>query len=124
MLPDGRYRFRLEASDHKGNADGEELVATRISDQVVIDHSPPELGRVESSGSLSASATDRLSPLREAVYSVDAKEWRPAAAADGLIDSRSETFVLEIDEDARLLLLRLTDAHFNVITHDLTSYLP
>ena len=124
VLPDGRYRFRLQASDHKGNADGEDLLATRISDQVVVDHSPPELGRVESGGSLKASATDLFSPLREAVYSVDAKEWRPAVAADGLIDGRSETFILEINDNARLLLLRLTDAHFNVITHDLTSYLP
>ena len=99
----------MQASDDLGD-----LIATQFA----------ELGRVESGGSLKASATDLFRPLREAVYSVDAKEWRPAVAADGLIDGRSETFLLKIEDDARLLLLRLTDAHFNVITHDLTSYLP
>ena len=35
-----------------------------------------------------------------------------------------ETFDLILPEDARLLLLRLTDAHHNVVTFDLTGHLP
>ena len=66
--------------------------------------------------------TDRWNPLREAMLSVDAGEWRPAAAADGLLDGQSETLLLgEIPGSARLVLLRLADAALNYETFDLSS---
>ena len=55
--------------------------------------------------------------------SADAAPWEPAKASDGLIDSRRETLVLEPAKGARIVLLRLTDAAFNVNTFDLTRYL-
>ncbi len=55
--------------------------------------------------------------------SVDAGEWRPAPAADGLLDGRRETLELEVPEGARLVLLRVTDAAFNVTTFDLSDRL-
>ena len=67
---------------------------------------------------------DTASPIREAVYSVDAAEWKPARAADGLLDGRTETLVIEggdPDEKAGLVLLRVTDAAHNVMTFDLTG---
>jgi hypothetical protein len=55
------------------------------------------------------------------VFSVDAQEWKPVEAADGLLDGRTETLLLAPEKDGgSLLLLRVTDAAYNVITFDLT----
>ena len=64
---------------------------------------------------------DALSPLRDAVVSIDAGDWRPAVAADGLLDGRRETLRIERPEGARMLLLRVSDAAHNVITFDLLA---
>ena len=80
------------------------------------------LESVERQGTaLSAAVHDALSPLRDAVVSIDAGDWQPAATADGLLDGRRETLRVAIPSDARMVLLRLTDAHFNVVTLDLLS---
>ena len=58
------------------------------------------------------------------MVSVDAQEWKPVEAADGLLDGRTETLVIdpagETKKSGGLLLLRVTDAAFNVITFNLT----
>ena len=123
VLPDGRYRFRLTASDSEGNAADEALTAEQESEPVVIDHSPPERRRAERlDGGWRVEASDGLNPLREAMVSVDAGEWRAVAAADGLLDGQRETLVLgEIPASARLVLLRLGDAALNYETFDLSA---
>lgn len=126
VLPDGRYRFRLTASDRRGNTDvdeGEALTAEQESEPVVIDHSPPTRGRAERrDDGWRVEVTDRLNPLREAMLSIDAGEWQPVAPADGLLDGQSETLLLGgIPPSARLVLLRLADAALNYETFDLSS---
>jgi hypothetical protein len=127
-LPDGIYRFRLRASDRPSNEPASALVAERVSEPVVIDHTPPELVKVEraSAGSdgqrLRVTVHDALSPLREAVASVNAQEWKPVPAADGLVDGRTEVLLVDVpDHPGDLLLLRVTDAAHNVVTFDLSK---
>ena len=67
---------------------------------------------------------DAWNPLRTVEVSVDAGEWHDAPAADGLLDARRETLEVAVPEGAKLLLLRATDAAFNVITYDLSDRLP
>ena len=118
-LPDGIYRFRLVASDR---ANGEGLEAERVSEPVVVDHSPPELASTGTRGGvLSVRVEDELSPLREALYSVDGGEWKHAVAADGLLDGRSETLEIPRPADGSLLMLQVADAAFNGVTFDLSS---
>lgn len=123
VLPDGRYRFRLTASDGDGNDAGEAFTVAQESEPVVIDHSPPERGRAElAGGAWRVTATDRWNPLREAMLSIDAGEWRPVATADGLLDGQRETLNLGVlPPDARLVLLRLADAALNYETYDLSA---
>jgi hypothetical protein len=131
VLPDGVYRFRLRASDRPSNDPDTAQVSERVSDPVVIDHAPPQLGEAKRDGDrLRVTVRDAASPLREAVFSLDAQEWTPVEAADGLLDGRTETLLItpetKGDDDKKaskagsLLLLRVTDAAFNVITFDLT----
>ena len=122
VLPDGVYRFRLVASDRPSNEPGETRTSERFSEPVVVDHSLPLLGKVEQGNSLSVAVSDALSPLREAVWSADAGEWKPAAPRDGLLDGRSETLHLDVPDGASLVLLRVTDAAYNVVTFDLSRH--
>jgi hypothetical protein len=126
-LPDGIYRFRLRASDRPSNDPTAALVAERVSEPVVIDHTPPELVKVErapggADGQLRVTVRDALSPLREAVASVNAQEWKPVPAADGLVDGRTEVLLVDLpSHPGDLLLLRVTDAAHNVVTFDLSK---
>jgi hypothetical protein len=43
-------------------------------------------------------ARDAASPLRRREYSLDATGWVPLEAADGVIDSQQERFVLSLDK--------------------------
>lgn len=122
VLPDGRYRFRLQAFDRLRDDDPERQVAEEVSEPVLIDHSTPVLGEVNETGDeLLVVIEDRWNPLRDAAYSVDAQEWRPAEPVDGLLDGQRETLRLRPAETGALLLLRVTDAAFNVVTIDLSG---
>ena len=122
VLPDGRYRFRLQAFDRDRTDDADRKGAEEISEPVLIDHSDPTVADIqESNGELRVVAEDRFNPLREAVFSVDAQRWQPVATADGLLDGQRETLILPAPQEGELLLLRLTDAAFNVVTIDLTG---
>lgn len=124
-LPDGVYRFRLRASDRPSNDPQSALAAERVSDPVVIDHTTPVLANVErSGGKLRATVRDSANPLREAMVSVNAEEWKPVPSADGLIDGQTETLLVEpggSGEGSGLLLLRVTDAAYNVVTFNLSE---
>jgi len=126
VLPDGVYRFRLVASDRNANDPDEALSTERISEPVVIDHTPPALVAVERDGKrLRVTVHDAASPIREAVYSVDAGVWKPAHPADGLLDAQTETLVVDAEPGpGGLLLLRVTDAAYNVITFNLGASAP
>jgi hypothetical protein len=121
-LPDGIYRFRLRASDRPSNDPEAALVAEQVSDPVVIDHTPPALVKTEKDkdGTLRVTVRDAASPLREALYSVNAEDWKPVRAADGLLDGRTEVLLIPPGKAGDLELLRVTDAAHNVVTFDLT----
>ncbi len=123
-LPDGIYRFRLVASDRKANQPGDALTAEKIGDPVVIDNTPPVLGKVERQGdTLRVTVRDALNPIRQAEVSVNAGEWQPVNAADGLLDAKSETLLVPAPASGwkagDYVLLRVMDAAWNVATFDL-----
>jgi hypothetical protein len=115
-LPDGEYVFRLTSSDADSNpADAKS--ARRETSPVTLDNTPPVLRRVSSSGgALEFTATDAASPISEAEYSLDAKEWVKIEPKEGLSDSKTETYSIRLDPAARgaFLLIRVTDSSRNV----------
>jgi hypothetical protein len=122
VLPNGTYRFRVEVFDRGENAEPPGLTGELPSESVVVDHSPPRLSKTTRSKdgeTLKVSIVDNLSPLRETVISVDAGEWRPLSPVDGMLDSREEAFEVPLSNSEALLLMRVTDAAFNVMTFDL-----
>lgn len=122
-LADGRYRFRITASDRLSQPEGEALTAAEESGIAIVDNTPPVLtlesrkavgGDVE----LRVLATDALSPVVKAEGSVNADRWRILPAEDGAADSPVERFVFRVPKPAgpAVLAVRVLDAAGNVAT--------
>jgi hypothetical protein len=121
ILADGKYFFRVVASDREANPPSSAREAQLTSAPIMIDNTPPvvTLGTVRySSGTahVEFEATDAASPLRRCEYSLDANSWVPVEAADGVIDSPHENFVLDLSGLApgeHLLVIRVADSANN-----------
>ena len=100
-LSDGRYRFRVTASDRFSQPENEALTAREETGVVVIDNTPPVL-KVESKKAegefvvVTVLATDALSPVTKAEGAVNADRWRLLSADDGAADSPVERFVFRV----------------------------
>jgi hypothetical protein len=115
-LPDGDYVFRLVASDAEANPDDPKS-SSRDTSPVRIDNLPPQIRKVSGSATgLRIEAADAGSPILEAEYSVDAKEWIRLEPEDGLSDSPTETYAIRLEGAPRgaYVLVRVTDAARNV----------
>ena len=115
-LPDGRYRFRLRAEDGFDRSAGTGREASRVTEPVQIDHSPPRVASQKAGGGKVRVELEDASPLREVAMSIDGGDWRRIQPADGLLDGRRETLELEPPAGSRFVVVRVTDAAFNVLT--------
>ncbi len=100
-LADGRYRFRVAASDRLSNPPSQAREADLESAPVLLDQTPPRVDlaepRVTAQGlEIEVDAEDALSPVRRAEVSLDAGPWRPMECADGVADSRQERFTVRL----------------------------
>lgn len=126
-LPDGWYRVRLQARDRPFDAEGGNpgLETERVSVPVLVDNTVPRQADVKAAdGVLEVAVEDAWSPLRRARFSVDARRWEPAEAADGLVDGLAEILRVPLPENGSLLLLQVEDAARNLTTFDLSRWLP
>jgi hypothetical protein len=121
ILADGKYYFRVVASDREANPPPSAREAQLTSAPVMIDNTPPAVtvGTVRYAGGtahVEFEAVDGASPLRRCEYSLDAQAWVPVQAADGVIDSLREKFVLDLPglpPGEHLLVLRAADSANN-----------
>jgi hypothetical protein len=121
VLADGRYYFRVVASDRPSNPQPQARENDLISAPVLIDNTPPLIRvtssrRAESSFELTIDASDQTSTLRRCEYSIDAGPWSPVEASDGVTDSAAETFHIQIDNlraGEHLIVIRVYDAAGN-----------
>lgn len=131
-LPDGRYVFRVIASDHPANPARSALTGERETEAVSIDNTAPELEvatpRYEGAqATLTLVARDAGTILRRAEYQLDGGPWRPVFPVDGLADSNREEFSVLVDlpdRRPRLVAWRVFDANANIGTARTTVVLP
>jgi len=100
-LADGRYLFRVVASDSPSNPPSSARTAELVSSPTLIDHTPPvvTLAAPRPSGAqveIEVEAADAASPLRRCEYSVDAGPWVLVEPVDGILDSQRERFLLKL----------------------------
>ena len=120
-LADGRYRFRVTASDRLSQPESEALTAREETGVVLIDNTPPVL-KVESKKVegdavvVTVLATDALSPVTKGEGAVNADRWRLLPAEDGAADSPIERFVFRVPKPPgpAVLSMRVLDAMGNV----------
>jgi len=102
-LGDGRYVFRVVASDAPENSLGQALTGERVSEPVDVDGTPPAVrvvgapqvlpdGRVR----VRFGVDDARGMVRRADVNVDSGEWRAVFPEDGIADSPSETYQLDL----------------------------
>ena len=102
-LGDGRYVFRVVASDAPDNSVGAALTGERASEPVQIDNTPPVVRAAGAPSalaggnvSLSFTAEDANGMIRRADVSVDGGPWRAVFPEDGIADSPREVYALDI----------------------------
>ncbi|HEY6345196.1 MAG TPA: hypothetical protein VIY49_27180 [Bryobacteraceae bacterium] len=118
VLADGRYFFRVVASDRPSNPANLAREAEMVSAPVTIDNTPPLVTpsparRFGSTLEIDVQAEDRGSALRRCEYSIDASPWTPVESADGVTDSPRETFPIRIESfppGEHLVSIRVYDA--------------
>jgi hypothetical protein len=121
VLADGRYYFRVIASDQPSNAANVARTDELVSSPVLIDNTPPVITltapqRASDRVEMDASVVDQTSPLRRFEYSLDAGPWTPVEAADGVTDSPREQYHIAIERlraGEHLLVVRAYDTANN-----------
>ncbi len=121
ILADGRYFFRVVASDRPSNAANVAREDELVSSPVLIDNTPPvvTLGTPRRTGDrleVDADVVDQTSALRRCEYALDAGPWVPVEAADGVTDSPREQFHIVLEKlraGEHLLVVRAYDTGNN-----------
>lgn len=128
-LADGRYIFRVVASDAPDNPGGQALAGERISEPIDIDNTPPVV-RAAAEAQVTGDRVrarfdveDATGRLKRAEVSVDGGPWRAASPDDGIADSARESYTLDLQitgTGEHTISLRAFDTSGNVGSARLT----
>jgi hypothetical protein len=118
-LADGRYFFRVTASDAPSNTLDTSLDGQLQSVPVELDQTAPDLSLQRASGVVRIEARDRASAIRRLEYSLNGGPWRGLDPLDGILDSRSEAAEvklsnLKLEAGENTLTVRAIDTALNV----------
>jgi len=101
-LADGRYVFRVVASDAPDNPVGLAATAGRVSEPVDIDNTPPvirSVGQLQANGDRVRAVfdvEDVTGRIKRADVSVDGSAWREVFPDDGIADGAKERYSLDV----------------------------
>jgi len=102
-LADGRYVFRVAASDGPDNPPSLALSGERISEPVDIDNTPPTIRAVgqpqinRDSVRVNFEVEDITGRIKRADVSVDGTTWKEIFPDDGIADSSKERYSLDLN---------------------------
>ncbi len=121
-LPDGRYVFKIVASDGLSNPANLALSDEMETEPVEVDNTPPAVAadapRVTGNTvEIVFRASDATSILRRAEYQLDGGAWKAVFPADGIADSKREEFRVTValpDAKPHVVAFRVFDANANV----------
>jgi hypothetical protein len=101
-LADGRYIFRIVATDAPDNPGGQALSGERTSEPVDVDNTPPVVRTVGEAQVTNDrvrvifEVEDVMGMVRRADVSFDGTSWRSAYPDDGIADSPRERYTLDL----------------------------
>ena len=122
-IPDGAYRIRVTASDRRDNP-GNERSDVRESEMFVVDNTAPHFAEAKQHRNgkkivVAGRLEDASSDVVRIESSVNGGEWMNVTPDDGIFDSRTEEFKIELDIDPaqeNAIVLRGTDLPGNLGT--------
>jgi hypothetical protein len=97
-VADGRYELRVTASDALANPKGSGRSASRISDPVLVDNTPPAIGDAQVTirdrdATIRLTVVDRTGTVARLEYTVDGNaDWQAVLPSDTIADSPSEAY--------------------------------
>ena len=101
-LADGRYVFKVIATDAPDNPGGKALMGERVSEPIEIDNTPPVVHVVGDAQIVGDHAhvvfdvEDATGMVKRADSSVDGAQWRAVFPDDGIADSPRERYTLDL----------------------------
>jgi sugar lactone lactonase YvrE len=122
-LADGRYVFKIVASDAPDNPAGYALSGERVSEPIDIDNTPPVIkviGIPKFTGDkvrASFDVEDTTGRIKRADVSIDGGAWHEVFPEDGIADSQHERYSLELalsGEGEHTISLRAYDNSNNI----------
>ena len=128
-VADGRYEVRVTASDAAANPVGQGKTASRVSDPVLVDNTPPVIGDVKStvtgtSATVTLRAVDAAGTVAAIDYAVDsAADWQAATPSDTMFDSPEAGATLTaagLTPGPHTIAVRATDARGNAAYDNVT----
>jgi hypothetical protein len=132
-VADGRYEIRVVASDERANPPGQGKSASRLSESVIVDNTPPVIGDVKVAPEpqkvrISCRIVDRTTTVARLEYAVNSAEvWQTVLPVDTISDSPEEAydFVIPVKSSgAAQITLRATDERGNVSYETLRLTIP
>jgi sugar lactone lactonase YvrE len=124
-LADGRYVFKVIASDAPDNPSGQALSGERVSEPLDIDNTPPSVRTIGEGQTVGERARvmvdvdDTAGMIKRADLSVDGAPWRAVFPDDGIADSGRERYTLDVPltgAGEHVISLRAFDTSGNVGT--------
>lgn len=124
-LADGRYVFKVVASDAPDNPSGQALSGERVSEPLDIDNTPPSVravGEAQVVGDrvrVTFDVDDTAGMIKRSDLSVDGAAWRAVFPEDGIADSPRERYTLDLQVTGageHVISLRAFDTSGNVGT--------
>ncbi len=118
-FPDGEYVARVTASDEGGNVPSEALTGSLVSEGFTIDNTPPEILDLKSADagngkrSVTFTATDALSWIDKAEYSLNGNDWILLSPVNKVTDSQSLAYRFEV-QAGQTISIRVFDEDDNV----------
>lgn len=123
-VPDGYYVVSVEASDELSNPDALTLRSTSESEPLLVDNHPPSVtGLAFVGGRVRGTATDSLGPVARLEAAIDGGEWRVVFPEDDLLDTRDESFSIDVSSlpaGSHIVAVRAIDAAGNQTSAELT----
>jgi hypothetical protein len=119
--------IRVVAADNAANSPLEALEGTRESDGFDIDNTAPVISVAPASAAgpnvVRVTVRDGHSGVLRVEYALGGERWQVVYPADGLSDSREETYDIKLAAaaDRARLVIRATDVLLNVATATITN---
>ena len=132
-VSDGNYEVKVVASDAAANPPGKGKEASRVSDSVLIDNTPPVVGDIKTDikddkATITLRAVDRTGTVASLDYSIDSVDhWQRGLPDDTIADSPEERYTVSLPglgKGQHTVLVKVADERGNTSLETIAVSIP